>query len=615
MATVCISGALVDKLRACAEAGFDGVEVFEPDLIAAPESPEEIRALAARLGLTLDLYQPLRDVEGVDDEEFARVLRRAEAKFRLMQRLGIDLVLCCSNVATATVDDDAVSARQLRALGDLAAAHGVRIAFEALAWGRFIDDYRRAWRVVELADHPAVGVCLDSFHILSRGHDPAAIRGIPGERIFFVQLADAPRMSLDVLSWSRHHRLFPGEGAFDLVGFVGHVLHAGYDGPLSLEVFNDTFRQTDARRTALQARRSLRALEDGVARAAPTLRGLVMLPDSAAPSGFDFVEILAEDTSSIEELLARAGFTARGRHRTKPVTLWSAGRARVVLNEQHARGVSPRLSALGFEVDDADAVSRRVAALRTPRAYRRTYATEEELEAAVAPGGTEIFWAQAADEGEPAWVAEFEHGGPQAESPVTGIDHVSLTEPWQVIDESALFYAATFGLRTTSATDVPGPQGLVQSRVLAGPDDAVRLPLNVAPPILAERGDDAALTAHVAFACTDVRALARAAQERGVDVLPIPANYYEDLAARLQLDDALVAELRALNLVYDRSDAGEYLHFYTGTIGHVFWEFVERRGGYGGFGAGNAPVRLSAQTAPDRGPRGVDGRGFGKVRA
>lgn len=213
IATVCMSGSLVEKLRAAADAGFDGVEIFEPDLISAPESPEEIRSLAERLGLTLDLYQPMRDVEGVDEAAFRDVLRRAEAKFHLMRRLGIDTVLCCSNVTTATIDDDEVSASQLRRLGGLAQDYGIRIAFEALAWGKYIDDYRRAWRVTQLADHPAVGVCLDSFHILSRGHDPRAIEGIPGDRIFFLQLADAPALSMDVLSWSRHHRLFPGEGA------------------------------------------------------------------------------------------------------------------------------------------------------------------------------------------------------------------------------------------------------------------------------------------------------------------------------------------------------------------------------------------------------------------
>ena len=212
IATVCLSGTLVEKLHAAASAGFDGVEVFEPDLVASPASPEEVAALAQRLGLSLDLYQPFRDAEGVADHEFESVLHRARAKFELMRRLGIDTMLVCSNVGTATVDDDAVSAAQLRRLGEEAAAHGVRLAYEALAWGRFVDDYRHAWRIVELADHPAVGVCLDSFHILSRGHDPAAIEQIPGDRIFFLQLADAPALTMDVLSWSRHYRLLSRRG-------------------------------------------------------------------------------------------------------------------------------------------------------------------------------------------------------------------------------------------------------------------------------------------------------------------------------------------------------------------------------------------------------------------
>ncbi len=300
IATVSVSGSLVEKLHACAAAGFDGVEIFEPDLIAADQSPEEIRALARRLGLALYLYQPLRDIEGVSEARFADNLRRADATFATAARLGIDTVLVCSNVATATIDDDAVSADQLRRVGELAGGHGIRIAFEALAWGRFVDDYRRSWRIVELADHPAVGLCLDSFHVLSRGHDPSAIRAIPGEKIFFLQLADAPALSMDVLSWSRHHRLFPGEGAFDLEGFVGHVLAAGYTGPLSLEVFNDTFRQTDPVPTAAHAHRSLLWLQDRL--------DLIDIPDPKPPTGFDFVEIKAEDTREVEAMLHQLGF-------------------------------------------------------------------------------------------------------------------------------------------------------------------------------------------------------------------------------------------------------------------------------------------------------------------
>jgi 3-dehydroshikimate dehydratase len=608
IATVSLSGSLTEKLHACAAAGFDGVELFEPDLIANDHSPEEIRALARRLGLSLELYQPLRDIEGVDEVTFADNLRRAGATFETARRLGIGVVLVCSNVATASVDSDDVSADQLRRLGDLAQRYDIKVAFEALAWGRFVDDYRRAWRIAAKADHPNVGVCLDSFHVLSRGHDPAAIEDIPADKIFFLQLADAPALSMDVLSWSRHHRLFPGEGDFDLATFVSHVLATGYDGPLSLEVFNDTFRQTDPDRTAVHALRSLLWLQDTVVdqhtpsnvagRAAPAgwRRDLTMLTAAKPPTGFDFVELKAEDTSEVEVLLQQFGFTPSGRHRTKPVSLWAAGDARVVLNEQQARDQIPHVAAIGLQVPDAAATSRRAAELMAPVAYRRTYATEQALGAAVAPDGTEMFWVT-----EPAWVDEFENGLPATPTPVRAIDHVNLSQPWQTLDDAVLFLTSVFGLSADTPTEVPGPKGLVRSQSMRTADDAVRLLLNVAPHVL----DDAGMPQHVAFACSDVIGLARAARARGAQLLSVPDNYYDYLIGRFGLDEATVTELRDLDLLYDRDTDGEFVHFYTRTVGTVFFEFVQRRGRYDGYGTDNAPVRLAAQR----------GRRVGTVRA
>jgi 4-hydroxyphenylpyruvate dioxygenase len=593
IATVSISGALTEKLHACAAAGFDGVEIFEPDVIASDHSPEEIRALAQRLGLTLDLYQPLRDIEGVDEVTFSENLRRAEATFTTARRLGIGTILVCSNVATATVDSDEVSADQLRRLGDLAARYDIKVAFEALAWGRFVDDYRRSWAIVERANHPHVGLCLDSFHVLSRGHDPAAIRVIPGEKIFYLQLADAPALTMDVLSWSRHHRLFPGEGSFDLATFVAHVLSTGYDGPLSLEVFNDTFRQTDPTRTAVHALRSLVWLQDKVAALQPQLVSgrLREVAEAKPPNGFDFVELKAEDTSGVEILLEQLGFTPGGRHRTKPVGLWVAGEARVVLNEQQARDVKPHVSAIGFAVPDAVATSNRAADLMAPNAYRRTYASEQELQGVVAPDGTEMYWVTATEGQAPGWVAEFHDGMAPVESPVRGIDHVNLLQPWQKADEAVLFLTSVFGLEADAPAEVPGPTGLIRSQVMRTADGSIRLPLNVAPHVL----DGSVVPQHVAFACGDVASLARAARARGLQFLPVPDNYYDYVAGRFGVDAATVAELRELNLLYDRSPDGEFVHFYTRTVGSVFFEFVERRGHYDGYGTDNAPIRLAAQ--------------------
>ena len=174
------------------------------------------------------------------------------------------MLLVCSSVSELAVDDDSLASEQLHQLATLAEEYGVRVAYEALSWGRHVNDYEHAWRIVEAADHPALGVCLDSFHILSRGTGLDGIGSIPSDKLFFLQLADAPLLAMDVLQWSRHHRCFPGQGGFDLPGFLHRVVAAGYRGPLSLEVFNDVFRQADPGPTAVDAMRSLLGLQEAL---------------------------------------------------------------------------------------------------------------------------------------------------------------------------------------------------------------------------------------------------------------------------------------------------------------------------------------------------------------
>ena len=116
--------------------------------------------------------------------------------------------------------------------------------------------------MVRRADHPAIGLTLDSFHIFSRKTDLKAIRSIPGDKIVLVQLADAPWLDMDVINWSRHFRCFPGQGDFPLIDFMDAVSATGYSGILSLEIFNDQFRAGSPRGVAVDGQRSLVYLMD-----------------------------------------------------------------------------------------------------------------------------------------------------------------------------------------------------------------------------------------------------------------------------------------------------------------------------------------------------------------
>src|SRR3954470_17659594 len=269
IATVSLSGTLPEKLEAAAAVGFDGVEIFENDLLTYDGSPADIRRIAEGLSLEITIFQPFRDFEAMPENIRVRNLDRAERKFDIMQELGTDLVLVCSNVQPAALDDDARAAADLAEMAERAARRGLRVGYEALAWGRHVNRWRQAWDIVQQADHPALGLILDSFHTLSLGDDLSGLSEVvPAEKLFFVQLADAPRLSMDVLSWSRHFRNFPGQGELPVADFTRDILATGYRGPLSLEIFNDEFRSAPARRTARDALRSLRWLDEQVGAAA-----------------------------------------------------------------------------------------------------------------------------------------------------------------------------------------------------------------------------------------------------------------------------------------------------------------------------------------------------------
>ena len=92
IATVSLSGVLPEKLEAAAAAGFDGVELFDNDLIASPWAPREVASRCADLGLRVDLFQPIRDVEGVPPDRFDDVLHRFRAKLAVMAELGAEPV-------------------------------------------------------------------------------------------------------------------------------------------------------------------------------------------------------------------------------------------------------------------------------------------------------------------------------------------------------------------------------------------------------------------------------------------------------------------------------------------------------------------------------------------
>jgi 4-hydroxyphenylpyruvate dioxygenase len=611
IATVSISGTLESKLRAIARAGFNGVEIFENDLLTSQLSARDAGALMRDLGLRCTLFQPFRDFEGLPDTLRRRVFERIERKFDVMQELGTDLLLVCSNVSPAALADRSRIVADFRELGERAAKRGLRVGYEALAWGRHVSDHREAWSIVLDVDHPAIGLILDSFHSLARNVPNESLREIDPARIFIVQLADAPVLQMDFLSWSRHFRNMPGQGELPIVDYVATLLEQGYAGALSLEIFNDRFRSSSATAVAVDGHRALNFLYDQVARRLAPLT-TPELPPRARVRGLEFVEFAAneDEVAHLESLFTTLGFSRSGKHRTKDVTRWRQNGINFVINSEpdsFARAYDSMhgasVCALGVSIENVANALRRAEGLQIGQFSQPLGPGELMIPCVHGVGGSLLYFMEAGSESA-VWDTDFvpAQGFPSNGSAgLLRVDHVAQTMQHEEMLSWLLYYLSLFDVSKTPVVQVADPLGLVQSQAVESAEGGLRITLNASTSsqTLSARflqGYHGAGVQHIALATADILASARRLRELGLATLPIPRNYYEDLEARFGLGETLLAQLAEFNILYDRDTDGEYFHLVSRAFAkRFFFEVIERRG-YRGYGAANATIRLAAQS-------------------
>ncbi|MCK8779272.1 sugar phosphate isomerase/epimerase and 4-hydroxyphenylpyruvate domain-containing protein [Rhizobium sp. NTR19] len=613
IATVSISGELPEKLEAIAKAGFDGVEIFENDFLAFDGSPRDVGKMVRDFGLEITLFQPFRDFEGMPPSHRQRTFDRAERKFDVMQELGTDLVLVCSNVSPVSLGGIDRAADDFRELGERAAKRGLRVGYEALAWGRHINDHRDAWEIVRRADHPNIGLILDSFHTLSRKIDINSIRSVPKDKIFIVQLADAPLIDMDLLYWSRHFRNMPGEGDLPVTAFTAAIAETGYDGYFSLEIFNDQFRGGSTRSIAADGHRSLIYLGDQVRRLPNSKRlNVPPMPDRAKVKGVGFVEFTADETdaANLIAILKTLGFRKTKIHRSKKVALYSQGDIRLLVNTEEKGFANTSFAvhgtsayAMALEVENAqDALARAVALGAEP--FRQPVGEGEvDIPAIHGVGGGLIYLIDTRSDlgrfSEIDFIPLEDEAAVLVPANLERVDHIAQTVSYDEMLTWLLFYTSIFEAHKTPMVDIIDPSGVVRSQVVENDSGDLRLTLNGAENRRTLAGRFIAETfgsgvQHLAFETKDIFATAAALRQNGFRPLPISSNYYGDVEARFGLDPELTERLKAENILYDQDEHGEYFQLYSSTFGEgFFFEIVERRG-YHGYGAPNAIFRIAA---------------------
>ena len=429
-----------------------------------------------------------------------------------------------------------------------------------------------------------------------------------------MQLADAPRVETDLRRFPRYFSLLPGQGDLKLAGFVKILAKGGYKGAWSLGSANEFRQHGDAKTVATDGYRALVNLLDNVARTEPDLKfDIPDLPERVHASGFEFIEFTADDkeAKTLTGLLGSLGFRMERKHIAKSVELWRQGAVNIVVNTEregfaHSAYLNHGASVcdMGLRVRDAEATVARATALGAPVFSQPVGINELDIPAIRGVGGNIVHFIDEKSDLHRVWDIEFNHV-PKTEatqpSGIRRIDHIAQTMKYEEMQSWLLFYVTTFEMEKSPVVDVVDPSGVVHSQAIESPEGEVRLNLNgaesgrtIAGSFLAD--NFGAGVQHIAFLSDDIFETSDQLAAAGFKRLEVSSNYYADIQANYGLEDAFVKKLKQANILYARNGGGEYFQIYSVPIFEgFFFEIVERRGGYAGYGARNAPIRLAAQ--------------------
>jgi len=283
MDTISLAGPLEAKLKAVRDAGFTQIMLAAKDLVGHPDGMEAAVAAVRASGLRVTGFQVLRDFEGLSGHLHDYKIDIAKSMLEMCHALGCHLLLICSSTSVHATGDHAALVRDLRKLAMLAIPMNIKIAYEALSWGRVVNEFPQAWDIICEADMPNLGLGFDSFHMFATNTPLEELDALDPNKIFLVQLADFMWTEIksveERITTARHFRVFPGEGVHSqaLAALVNKLHDLGYRGDYSFEVFNDDYQAMPLPTVAQRAWRSALWLGEEVLRRSVPLPNQIRL--------------------------------------------------------------------------------------------------------------------------------------------------------------------------------------------------------------------------------------------------------------------------------------------------------------------------------------------------
>jgi 4-hydroxyphenylpyruvate dioxygenase len=564
-----VPGELAEKLNTIAAVGFTAIDLSLSDVTQFDDDLVVLADIVAQAGLTI------ASLGAVQPDASVTLIK---AKMEMAKSLGAEALVL-----------DVID----KVPHDLPKFDGIRLALRPTRDAELaVIEY-----VTEQNDHN-IGLALNAFEVLGDGSRPARLRDLNGASVFHVALLDGPNTPM-----------LPGQGTLNLGGLARVLARSGYAGTWSVGA------TPDGPETLRNAYRSLVTVLSDAAQTEPLLQGAVPdLPPKVPAKGFEFIEFAVDDAGAVEleGVLAAMAFRRERDHRSKRVALWRQGAVNIVINREGAGHAAqaladhgPCVCDMGLRVRDAAETVARAKSLGTQDFTQMVGLGELDIPAVRGVGGSVIHFIDERSDLHRVWDIEFEPVRSTKATPPAGlrrIDHVAQTMRYDEMQSWLLYYLTTFEMTKSAIVNVADPSGIVRSQAIETPEGEVRLNLNGAADADTLAGSfvsgrPGAGVQHIALQTDDIFETSTLLKSSGFQRLPIPQNYYADTQAEFGLIDATTQALRAHDLLYDEDAGGAYYQLYGQSIfDGFFFEIVQRKGRYLGYGARNASVRLASQS-------------------
>jgi 4-hydroxyphenylpyruvate dioxygenase len=249
------------QIQLASAAGFNGIGLWLEDVEAALSRGKSLREISESLrdaALKVEEFCFLGGWQEADERGASRVMRDAERIFQVSQALGCDLVVAVPAQAAGFLES---GPQRFRRVCQIAADFRVRVALEFVGTAAEVKNLRTAWHIVSTAGCENGGLVLDTFHFFMGGSEVEDLANLASEKIYLVHVSDAMNVPLEKLKTPHDWRTFPGYGIINFVPILEQLDRLGYQGAISLEIWNQQLHCADPADVVQRGFESLCGLE------------------------------------------------------------------------------------------------------------------------------------------------------------------------------------------------------------------------------------------------------------------------------------------------------------------------------------------------------------------